>query len=167
MSINNLFVPAKYKGAQLPLLFLNFLVHKIFLGKLFMHTQSIHYTSTISGFNNIMYNRKNKKIATSFAVSGGCYFAIQNGSKLYIGDDTIWAFNVSIQTGNHGLKDRDEMKVKDIVIGKNCWLGQAAIILSGVELGDNVIIGAGSVVTKSFPANVVIAGVPAKIIKYL
>ena len=51
-----------------------------------------------------------------------------------------------------------------IVIGKKCWLGANSVILPGVQLGNNVIVAAGSVVNKSFPDNSVVAGVPAKIV---
>lgn len=56
---------------------------------------------------------------------------------------------------------------KPVVIGDNVWIGEGVVIMPGVSIGDNVIIGANAVVTHSFPKNVVIAGVPAKIIKYL
>jgi acetyltransferase-like isoleucine patch superfamily enzyme len=60
------------------------------------------------------------------------------------------------------------MDGKDVIIGKKCWIGMNAIILPGVQLGDNTIVGAGSVVTKPFPdGNILIAGNPAKIIKRL
>ena len=63
------------------------------------------------------------------------------------------------------LNPRDEWeKEKPIIIGKNCWIGTNVVILPGVELGDNVIVGAGAVVTKSFLSNCVLAGVPAKLI---
>lgn len=51
-----------------------------------------------------------------------------------------------------------------VIIGDNVYIGQKAIILRGVTIGDNVIIGAGAVVTKDIPSNVVVAGVPAKVI---
>lgn len=54
-----------------------------------------------------------------------------------------------------------------ITIGDNCWAGGGVTILPGVTLGDNVVIGAGSVVTKSYGDNVVLAGNPARIIKEL
>ena len=101
----------------------------------------------------------------SFAVSGGCYFGISNNTTLEIGEGTIWAFNVSIQTSNHDLLDRTKFIGASVKIGRNCWLGNSSTILAGVELGDNVTVGANTVVTKSFPSNVVIAGCPAKIIK--
>ena len=52
-----------------------------------------------------------------------------------------------------------------IIIGNDCWIGRGATILGGVTIGDGCVIAAGSVVTKSFPDNVIIGGVPAKIIK--
>lgn len=127
----------------------------------------VHFTTLVSGYKNIIFDRNNKATLLSFAVSGGCYFGIANGSTLEIGEDTIWAWNFNIQTGNHGFIDRNEYEIKSIKIGKNCWIGGNVTILPGVQLGDNITIGANSVVTKSFPSNVVIAGVPAKVIKEL
>ena len=127
----------------------------------------VHFSSLISGYKNIIFNTKNTALLNSFAVSGGCYFGIANGSTLEIGDDTIWAWNINIQTANHDFYDREKYETKSVKIGRNCWIGGNVTILPGVELGDNVTIGANSVVSKSFPSNVVIAGVPAKIIREL
>ena len=52
------------------------------------------------------------------------------------------------------------------IIGDNCIISSGAKIIGGITLGDNVVVGANAVVTKSFPSNTVIAGVPAKIISY-
>lgn len=60
-----------------------------------------------------------------------------------------------------------EPYVGKIKIGNNCFIGTNAIILPDVTLGNNVVVGAGSVVTKSFPNDVIIAGNPAKVIKRL
>lgn len=128
---------------------------------------SVSYTSLVQGYNNIIFSDKSHTIKTSFAVSGGCYFGISDGSTLEIGNGTIWAFNVCIQTSNHDFIDREKNHLKSVKIGENCWIGNSVTILPGVQLGDNVTIGANSVVTKSFSSNVVIAGCPAKIIKEL
>nr|WP_268998954.1 DapH/DapD/GlmU-related protein [Leptospira interrogans] len=55
----------------------------------------------------------------------------------------------------------------DVVIGNNVWLGSQVIVLKGVKIGDNSVIGAGSVVTKSIPENCLAAGNPAKPIRFL
>lgn len=90
-------------------------------------------------------------------------------AKIYIEKGTYIAPNVGIISVNHNPYNLDDyLDGKDVVIGKKCWIGMNAIILPGVKLGDNTIVGAGSVVTKSFPdGNLVIAGNPAKIISKL
>lgn len=149
------------------ILVLNFITQRLF-GNSNIIKYSVHYTSRISESNKgLIIENDSQRALTSLAVSGGCYFSIHEGTFLKIGENTLWAFNVSIVTGNHGLLDRDIYTTGDVTIGKNCWLAKGVSIMPGVSLGDNVTVGANSVVTKSFPDNVVIAGVPAKIIKYL
>lgn len=91
--------------------------------------------------------------------------------KVKIGDNCLIAPQVGIYTACHPLEEDVRISGlelgKPITIGNNCWIGGHAVINPGVTLGDNVVVGSGSVVTKSFPSNVVIAGNPAKIIKYL
>ena len=65
------------------------------------------------------------------------------------------------------LRDADVELGKPITIGDSIWIGGHASILPGVTLGDRVVVGAGSVVTKSFGSDVVIAGNPARIIRHL
>jgi acetyltransferase-like isoleucine patch superfamily enzyme len=84
---------------------------------------------------------------------------------LHLPLNTWRAFNVCIQTGNHDLLNRNKMNTAPMKIGDNCWLGNSVTIRPVVEIGNNVTVGANSVVTKSFPTNVVIGGVPAQIIK--
>jgi acetyltransferase-like isoleucine patch superfamily enzyme len=116
----------------------------------------VHFTSRVTGRIII-----GKNVWESFAVSGGCY--IQGGNGITIGDDTIFAPGVKIISVNHDLKDFSKWEKEDqITIGKRCWIGANAVILPGVQLGDDIIVGAGAVVTKSFPNGLVIAGVPAK-----
>src|SRR5215216_4169549 len=61
----------------------------------------VHFSTLVTGYNNIRFNKKDQSILKSFAVSGGCYIGIANGSTLEIGDNTIWAWNINIQTANH------------------------------------------------------------------
>ena len=102
-----------------------------------------------------------------FQLSGNYFQAI--GGKLKIGKGTLIAVNVGLITANHDIHDvHKHSEGRDIVIGKKCWIGMNSVILPGVTLGDNTVVGAGSVVTKSFPeGHCVIAGNPAKLIKTL
>ena len=90
-------------------------------------------------------------------------------AKITIGKGSYIAQNVGIITANHDINNLDEHQPgKDVIIGKNCWIGMNSVILPGVILGDHTIVGAGAVVTKSFPdGNCVIGGNPAKIIREL
>ena len=85
-------------------------------------------------------------------------------ARIVIGKGTYIAQNVGIVTTNHDLNNLDEhVPGKDVIIGKQCWIGMNSIILPGVILGDHTIVGAGSVVTKSFTeGNCIITGNPAK-----
>jgi acetyltransferase-like isoleucine patch superfamily enzyme len=100
--------------------------------------------------------------------SPGTYFQNFSGD-ITIGKGTYIAPNVGIITANHDLCNLDQHQPgRDVIIGEACWIGMNTVILPGVVLGNRTIVGAGSVVTKSFfEGNVVIAGNPAKIIKAL
>lgn len=100
--------------------------------------------------------------------SFGCYF--QNFSApIYIGKGTKIAPNVGIITANHDSNDPSlQAEGQPVQIGRNCWIGMNAVILPGVTLGDNTVVGAGSIVTRSFPlGKCVIAGSPARLIRQL
>lgn len=88
---------------------------------------------------------------------------------IYVGDNTLFAPNVVLATAAHPidpkLREKGLQYNKPIRIGKNCWLGTSVIVLPGITIGDNVVIGAGSVVTKDLPSNVVAVGNPCKIIR--
>lgn len=91
------------------------------------------------------------------------------GGVISIGPGTYIAQNVGLITENHDVNNLDEhQEPQNISIGSNCWIGMNSVILPGVVLGDKTIVGAGAVVTSSFPkGHVVIAGVPARVIKEL
>jgi maltose O-acetyltransferase len=88
-----------------------------------------------------------------------------------IGSRTLFGPNVQIYTASHPLDYQERASgvefAKPITIGEDVWVGGNAVICPGVTIGDRSIIGAGSVVTKSIPADVVAAGNPCKIIRHL
>lgn len=97
-------------------------------------------------------------------------------SQIIIGDGCLIGSDVLITDHDHSFdidmlsvypKNRP-LKVKgETILGRNVWLGDNVKILSGVTLGDNIVVAANSVVTKSFPENVVLAGNPAVVVKHL
>ena len=93
--------------------------------------------------------------------------------RVELGDRVVIARFVSILDHDHNPEivnnklDVDNFKVTPIVIGNNVWLGDKVTITKGVNIGDNVIIAANSVVTKDIPSNTICGGVPAKILKKL
>jgi len=112
----------------------------------------------------------------SFLIKQGTYIneailAAGKYSKIKIGKQCAIGYRVSIKALTHDrekpypsvLGDIKTLE-KDIIIGDLCWIGDNVFIKEGVKIGNNVTIGANSVVTKSFSDNLVIAGVPAKVI---
>lgn len=101
--------------------------------------------------------------------SWGSYFSNSYGGQIVIGKGTWVAPNVGFITTNHKLLNPDQHDApRDIYIGASCWIGMNAVILPGVNLGEHTIVGAGSVVTHSFPHGwCVLAGVPARLIRDL
>lgn len=123
---------------------------------------NVNFTSTIAE-SNIELNEDLTTLG-SFAISGGCYFQAINGIK--IGKNFLFAPGVKIISANHDFKEHSKsIKTSPIVIGDNVWLGANVVILPGVKIGNGCVIGAGSVVTKTFEEeSLIIAGNPAKII---
>lgn len=107
----------------------------------------------------------NIKVGKNVFINSGCCFQDQGGIE--IGDNVLIGQQVVIATINHDLNPskRANMFPAPVKIGNGVWIGAHATILSGVTIGDNAIIAAGAVVTKDIPQNVVVGGVPAKIIK--
>lgn len=88
-------------------------------------------------------------------------------THIYVGDNTMFAPNVVVATAGHPLEPemrRDGLQYNmPIHIGKNCWIGAGVLIMPGVTIGDNVVVGAGSVVTKDLPSNVLAFGNPCRV----
>ncbi len=99
----------------------------------------------------------------------GCCFL--DCAHIRVGDDVFFAPNVQVYTAAHPVDAAERIKGPEfalpVTIGPRCWIGGGAILLPGVTIGENTTIGAGSVVTKSVPANVVAAGNPCRVIRRL
>ena len=96
-----------------------------------------------------------------YLISIGDNVRITNGCKFFNHDGSIWVLR------NLGNVDKDADKIGIIKIGNNVNIGWNTMIMPGITIGDNVIIGAGSIITKDIPSNSVAAGVPAKVIRTL
>ena len=90
-------------------------------------------------------------------------------THIYVGDCTMFGPNVVVATAGHPilpeLREQGYQFNMPVHIGRNCWLGSGAIVLPGVTIGDNVVVGAGSVVTKDLPDNVVAVGNPCRVLR--
>lgn len=105
---------------------------------------------------------------------------VMDDARIYIGNNVMFGPNVSLMASNHPLiaKERTAMKYPDghismseyaeeIEIGNNVWIAANVVIIGGVHIGDNAVIGAGSVVTKDIPANYLAYGVPCKPVRMI
>ena len=116
-----------------------------------------------------IYIENNVRIGKNSSFSEFCLFGAAGG--ITIGDDVIAGQNVRFHSENHNYDDVDKLireqgvNRKGISVGNNCWIGAGAVFLDGSSIGSGCIVAANSVVTKHFPDNVIIGGVPAKILK--
>lgn len=118
------------------------------------------------GLSNI---GKGIKIGDRTTFNNDCFFGCAGGIE--IGNDVVAGQYVRFHAENHNYDDMDLLikyqgvTHRGIKIGNNCWIGSGAVFLDGSELGDGCVVAANAVVAKKFPDNVVIAGVPAQVIK--
>lgn len=110
---------------------------------------------------------KNINIGKNVFINSCCCFQDQGG--ITIGDGTLIGHKAVFATLDHDFdpQKRQSMIPKPIVIGKNVWIGANVTILGGVTIGENAIVAAGAVVTKDVLANSIVAGIPAKFIKWI
>jgi maltose O-acetyltransferase len=111
----------------------------------------------------------NIEIGNNFFANYG--FTILDCNKVTIGDNVLIGPNVQVYSATHPTDHKVRQQhlefAERITIGNDVWIGGGVIICKGVTIGDNTTIGAGSVITKNIPANVIAAGNPCKVIKYL
>lgn len=90
-------------------------------------------------------------------------------TEITVGDHTMFGPNVTVATAGHpilpALRRQGLQYNAPVRIGCNCWIGAGALILPGVTIGDNTVVGAGSVVTRDLPANVVAVGNPCRVLR--
>ncbi|WP_404815147.1 sugar O-acetyltransferase [Ructibacterium gallinarum] len=90
-------------------------------------------------------------------------------THIYVGDYTMFGPGVIIASAGHPVLPELREKIYQynmpVHIGKNCWLGAGVIVLPGITIGDNTVVGAGSVVTKDLPANTVAVGNPCRVLR--
>ena len=98
-------------------------------------------------------------------------FTAVDDTHIFVGDYTMFGPNVILATAGHPILPELRQKTYEynmpIHIGKNCWLGAGVIVLPGISIGDNSVIGAGSVVTKDIPSNVVAVGNPCRVLRQI
>lgn len=115
------------------------------------------------------YKKSRIKIGNNIATNNNIIVCAAN--YVEIGDNTLIGQNVTIMDHEaHGidpLKRRELGEIGRVIIGKNVWIGNNVVILKNSEIGNNTVIATGTVVSGKFPENVIIGGVPAKIIKTL
>lgn len=108
---------------------------------------------------------KNLTLGRGVFINLGCRF--QDTGGITIGDGTLIGHGSTLTTLNHALDPdrRADMRPSPVRIGRRVWLGAAVTVVPGVSIGDGAVIGAGSVVTKDVPADAIVAGVPARLVR--
>ena len=124
---------------------------------------SIECTGSLSALG------KGVKIGDRTTFGSNCYFGAAGG--ISVGDDVMAGQYIRFHSENHNYSDMDKLireqgvTHQGIKIGNNCWIGAGVVFLDGAEVGNGCVVAANAVVTKKFPDNVVIGGIPAKILK--
>lgn len=124
----------------------------------------LHGTFSVYAGSDIrLFENAKLEIGSGYCTCGTqivCAKSIKIGNSVAIARDVIIR-----DTDAHDIVGKPHDKIKEVVIGNNVWIGNRAIIMKGVTIGDGAIVAAGAVVTKDVPANTIVAGVPAKVIQ--
>ena len=164
----------------------NFLKYKL----LYRDRLKIHLINSIKGRISIVLKGKSTCSIGEFLMTDGplylkaennsnisigdnCYFnhncSITSLNKVMIGDNCMFGNNVVIVDHNHLIKSNEisgkEFEKSEVKIGNNVWIGANSVILKGVHIGDNSVVAAGAVVTKNIASKEIWGGVPARKIK--
>ena len=103
------------------------------------------------------------------AVYANFNLTLVDDGDIFVGDNVMFAPNVTVISATHpihpGLRRKQAQYNLPVVIRDNVWIGAGALILPGITIGENSVIGAGSVVTKDVPANVVAVGNPCRVLR--
>lgn len=161
---------------RISLILPNFPNHR-FIYKPFEGVRQIIWKSLFKRFGTKSFIRSKVQIVgyNNISVGNNCLIGpssiINATNKITIGDYFLSGPGLIIYTAEHGLENNDtpyclqKSTSSKVVIGDNVYVGARVTILGGVTIGDNVIIAAGSVVTKDIPSNEIWGGIPARIIK--
>lgn len=103
------------------------------------------------------------KIGRKVVIQSNCLMMSAGG--ITIEDEALIAANVQLISNNHDLEDRMVITCKPVRICRRAWIGAGASILPGVIVGENAVVGAGSVVTKDVEPDTIVAGNPARVIR--
>ena len=108
---------------------------------------------------------RNLRLGERVFINSGCRFQDQGG--ITVGDDCLIGHDVVMATLNHDMDPsrRADLHPAPIVVGNQVWIGAKATVLPGVTIGEDAVVGAGSVVTKDVPAGTVVVGSTARVVR--
>ena len=135
----------------------NALVKELFLGNIGEGSRVMPPITVVRG-NSV-------KIGRGVVIMNNALMMAAGG--ITIDDDVMVAANAQLISNNHDLYDHAVLTCKPVHLKRNCWIGAGATILPGVTVGENAVVGAGSIVTRDVEDNTVVAGNPARVVKRL